>query len=64
MQIDIGPQWKRSTYSGWSNNCLEVVSRGHCTIVRDSKQPTGPVLIASPVQWTAFVGAVSRGEFG
>jgi hypothetical protein len=29
-------------------------------MVRDSKQPTGPVLITSPVQRSAFVEAVSR----
>ncbi|MBV9142237.1 MAG: DUF397 domain-containing protein [Pseudonocardiales bacterium] len=63
MQTDTSHQWIRSTYSGWSNLCVEVARRGHCMIVRDSKQPTGPVLIASPVQWSAFVEAVSGGEF-
>lgn len=64
MQTDTGRQWSRSTYSGWSNACVEVARREDCTIVRDSKQPTGLVLITSPVQWSAFIGAVSRGEFG
>jgi hypothetical protein len=32
--------------------------------VRDSKDPTGPVLAVPLAQWAAFVGAASRGEFG
>jgi Domain of unknown function (DUF397) len=62
MQTNTSHQWSRSTYSnGWSN-CVEVARRRHCMMVRDSKQPTGPVLITSPVQRSAFVEAVSRGE--
>ncbi len=32
--------------------------------VRDSKNPTGPVLTCNPAQWVAFTAAISRGQFG
>ncbi|MFE7301492.1 DUF397 domain-containing protein [Streptomyces sp. NPDC057579] len=56
--------WYKSSYSGGGQgDCLEV-ARGHATIpVRDSKRPTGPALTFSPASWSAFVTAVSRGEF-
>ncbi|MEU7642467.1 DUF397 domain-containing protein [Streptomyces sp. NPDC039016] len=56
--------WYKSSHSGGDQGeCLEV-ARGHATIpVRDSKRPTGPALTFSPASWSAFVTAVSRGEF-
>jgi hypothetical protein len=32
--------------------------------VRDSKNPTGPTLVFTAAEWTAFVGGVAAGEFG
>ncbi|WP_411129463.1 DUF397 domain-containing protein [Streptomyces sp. x-19] len=59
--------WYKSSYSSGDTpqgDCLEV-ARGHATIpVRDSKRPTGPALTFSPGSWSAFVSAVTRGEFG
>jgi hypothetical protein len=31
--------------------------------VRDSKNPTGPTLVFTAAEWTAFVGGVAAGEF-
>ncbi|MGH3976041.1 MAG: DUF397 domain-containing protein, partial [Pseudonocardiaceae bacterium] len=32
--------------------------------IRDSKNPTGPVLILSAVEWSAFTAGVRSGDFG
>jgi hypothetical protein len=51
--------WRRSSYSGTSGNCLEVAAPNHRTrTVRDSKDPTGPVLTVTTDQWSAFTAYV------
>ncbi|MFE6777490.1 DUF397 domain-containing protein [Streptomyces sp. NPDC057702] len=58
--------WRKSSYSGASNgNCLEVSDAYPSVVpVRDSKDPQGPALVFDAAAWSAFVGAVRRGEFG
>lgn len=52
--------WRRSSYSGTSGNCIEVAAPSHRTrAVRDSKDPTGPVLTFTTDQWSAFTAYVS-----
>ncbi|MFD9869029.1 DUF397 domain-containing protein [Streptomyces niveus] len=53
-------QWRKSSYSnGDGGNCVEVAD-GHPGVipVRDSKTPTGPVLLLTPTAWAAFVRSV------
>lgn len=54
----------KSTRSGNNGACVEV---GACTCgtvkVRDSKDPTGPVLEFNQAEWAAFLGGVRGGEF-
>ncbi len=41
-------QWRRSTRSGpYSDNCVEVAFVDGAIAMRDSKNPTGPVLIST-----------------
>ncbi|MBC3987357.1 DUF397 domain-containing protein [Streptomyces sp. AC563] len=59
--------WVRSSYSGNGGaNCVEwapsAVNSG-VVPVRDSKDPQGPALVFDAAAWSAFVGAVRRGEF-
>ena len=65
MQIEqaaaVG-QWMKSTFSGVSD-CVEIC-RGESTVaVRDSKNPTGPVLEFADSEWRAFVLGVKDGQF-
>ncbi|MFJ9458393.1 DUF397 domain-containing protein [Kitasatospora sp. NPDC101447] len=56
--------WRKSTYSGGSNGCIEVAD-GFTGVmpVRDSKDPSGPALVFSSSAWRSFVTAVRTGEF-
>ncbi|MEU7828008.1 MULTISPECIES: DUF397 domain-containing protein [unclassified Nonomuraea] len=57
--------WIKSSNSGSNGgNCVEVaeLSGGHRGI-RDSKNPTGPALIFTPGEWSAFISGVRNGEF-
>ncbi|MCT2592476.1 DUF397 domain-containing protein [Streptomyces sp. N2-109] len=62
------PRWFKSSYSSNGGACVEVAanlaaSRGVIP-VRDSKNPTGPVLNASVDAFASFVAGVKGGEFG
>ncbi|MGN9781793.1 DUF397 domain-containing protein [Nonomuraea sp. ZG12] len=58
--------WRKSTYSGSDGgNCVEIADlSGGRRGVRDSKNPTGPVLVFTPGEWDAFIAGVKGGEFG
>ncbi|MFJ6184548.1 DUF397 domain-containing protein [Streptomyces sp. NPDC092295] len=49
--------WRSSSYSQSNGGeCIEVADGIADTVpIRDSKNPTGPILLASPTSWTAFV---------
>ncbi|CCH35745.1 DUF397 domain-containing protein [Actinosynnema sp. NPDC047251] len=50
--------WRKSSYSGGANtDCVEIASTGSRMAVRDSKNPTGPVIAFPVVKWQAFVAA-------
>lgn len=54
--------WQKSGRSE-SNGCVEVAFVGNQVAVRDSKHREGPVLVFTPVEWEAFLGGVSDGQF-
>ena len=57
-------QWRKSTRSGSSGNCVEVADNLPGVIaVRDSKDSSGPALVFTPSEWSAFIGATKDGEF-
>ena len=47
-------QWRKSSYSGNSGNCVEVADLGQAVAVRDSKEPEGEVLVVTYAEWDAF----------
>ncbi|WP_433114496.1 DUF397 domain-containing protein [Micromonospora sp. CA-246542] len=53
--------WRKSRRSGSSGgNCVEVADNLPGVVgVRDSKDPTGPVLTFGPSAWRAFVTQVA-----
>lgn len=60
---ELAVQWRKSTYSDNGGQCVEL---GHgladAAPVRDSKDPSGPVLTFTPAAWSAFVAAIRTGE--
>lgn len=56
--------WRKSTRSNAGGDCVEVAGNLPGEVgVRDSKDPTGPVLVFTPSAWAAFVEGVKDGEF-
>jgi len=65
QQVDCSRAvWRKSARSGGNGNCVEVAFLDGAVAVRDSKDPSGPVLVFTPSEWEAFVGGVVDGEFG
>lgn len=57
--------WRKSTRSQTSN-CVEVAPLGAGPAVvalRDSKDPSGPVLLFNRAGWLGFVGGAKNGQF-
>lgn len=60
MATEIAGAFQKSSYSHQSGDCVEVaITSGGGRVVRDSKNPHGPLLYISRTGWHAFVGAVS-----
>jgi hypothetical protein len=57
-------QWKKSSRSSESFNCVEVAVLGPSRVaVRDSKDPAGPVLSFGVESWESFIQDVRVGAF-
>ncbi len=52
--------WRKTSYSGGDNDCVEVAATGATISIRDSKSPHGGVLSFSPGAWRAFTTDVRR----
>ena len=63
MQVDLAiAKWRKSSHSG-NNGCVEVAQCDDQIAVRDSKDPSGPMLLFTPLEWRAFLAGVRDGEF-
>jgi hypothetical protein len=55
--------WRKSSYSGGGNQCVEVASVGAAVAVRDSKNPQGGHLAFGARDWRAFLDDAKRGSY-
>jgi Domain of unknown function (DUF397) len=62
--ITMQVNWRKSSHSFSNSNCVQVAARqtpqGTEHLVRDSKDPAGPVLVFSPAVWDAFLREVKK----
>lgn len=61
---DTFANWRKSSRSGGGDNCVEVATNTSTVGVRDSKDPTGPVLAFSPNRWNDFINKAKASQFG
>jgi predicted secreted Zn-dependent protease len=63
--VELGEvRWNKSTKSG-ASGCVEVaILPDGDRAVRHSKDPSGPALIFTLVEWEAFIGGVQAHEEG
>jgi hypothetical protein len=56
-------QWRKSSYSGSENACVEVAEGlANFVPVRDSKYTTGPIMYIAEASWSGFIDAIKNGS--
>jgi hypothetical protein len=62
--LTSGVRWRKSSASNPTGNCVELAElSGGAIAVRNSRQPSGPVLIYTRAEIAAFLSGVRAGEF-
>lgn len=54
--------WRKASYSGSGNNCVELARVPGTVAVRDSKNPDGTPLTFDPAAMRAFFADVRAGQ--
>jgi hypothetical protein len=60
----VDAAWRKSSYSGYNGNCVEVAPLADGSIaMRNSRDPHGPALIYTRAEIAAFLAGIKDGEF-
>jgi hypothetical protein len=57
------PNWRKSTYSTNSQDCIELAAMGDEILLRDSKNPDQDHFTFTRSELAAFVAGAKAGEF-
>ena len=63
MSPDFAVQWKKSSRSQLSQECVEYSHLGSTVALRDSRSPSRGTIVISDSAWRIFLDAVRAGEF-
>jgi uncharacterized protein DUF397 len=55
-----GARWRKSSFSGAGNDCVELAVARTGAAVRDSKSPEAGHISFVTTSWAAFLGAVKE----
>jgi hypothetical protein len=55
--------WRKAQLSLNNGSCVEVASVAGNIALRDSKDPSGHMLLYTPAEWDAFLDGAKKGEF-
>lgn len=59
-----GVTWVKSSFSGANGECVEVAQLSNGEVaMRNSRDPSGPALVYTRAEISAFVAGVKSGEF-
>jgi len=58
-----GATWRKSAKTQANGQCVEVARMGEIIGVRDSKDPSGPILAFTLREFEAFLDGAHNGEF-
>jgi hypothetical protein len=58
-----GLAWLKAQCSTANGQCVEIASTAGKVLVRDSKDPDGPILVYTPHEFGAFLQGARNGEF-
>jgi hypothetical protein len=56
-------EWRKAQRSMNNGACVELARTGGLIVIRDSKDPAGPVLMYTPAEFHAFLDGAKNGEF-
>jgi len=67
MSVDkaerLALRWRKAQMSLGNGACVEVATTRGMIAIRDSKDPSGPILMYTPAEWEAFLDGARKGEF-
>jgi len=59
----IGLSWIKANFSNHNGACVELAATPDKVAIRDSKDPGGPILVYTPIEFRAFLDGARNGEF-